>query len=118
MMQEVPHTGEFSYRTLIKLDGTPPMLAEVRGEEIVFNGEFDPFCWRAVDIGPLGEDAGTLHQSIWSSFEEVLVITLSSGFKTPATQAGTVLYLGELSTVGLPQLSDNGWVVPRISTDF
>ena len=103
VMYEVPYTGEFSHCTIIEFDGTSPILAVVRGEEVVLNGEFGPLCWRTIDIGPLGKVARALHQPIWSDLEEVLPITLSSGFfKTAAAQAGAILHLGEFGTIGLP----------------
>ena len=87
----MPHTGEFSHCSIVKSDEAPlAELAEVGGEDIVLNGEFGPLGRRAVDIGPFGEGAGPLHQPIRSDLEEVLAISLSSGFKTPATQAGAV----------------------------
>ena len=118
MVQELPPAGDFSHGTLVEFDETPLKLAEVRRENIVFNGELVPLCWRAVDVGPLGEVARSRHQSIRSDLDEVFVVTLSSGFKTPATQAGAGSHLDELGTIGLPQLSDKGWVVPRISAGF
>lgn len=118
MMQELPHTSNLSHGTLVEFDETSLNFAEVRREKIVFNGELVPLCWRAVDVGPLGEVVGVRHQPIRSDLEEVSAIILSSGFKTPATQAGTGSYLHELGTIGLPQPSDKGWVVPRISAGF
>ena len=112
----MPHTGEFSHCSIVKSDEAPlAELAEVGGEDIVLNGEFGPLGRRAVDIGPFGEGAGPLHQPIRSDLEEVLAISLSSGFKTPATQAGAVLHLDVSGTIGLPDVSDDGWVVPGVS---
>ena len=118
-MCEVPYTGEFSHCTIIEFDGTAPTLAEERGEEIVLNGEFGPLCSRTIDVGALSKVARALRQPIWSDLEEVLPITLSSGFfDRAAAQAGAILYLGEFGSIGLPQRSDDGWVIPRISAHF